>query len=390
MFARNSHNSIRTLGLVLFLLGLFSTNIGFTRTQTTTVLHIRISGDVDSMAMVRELQSRIETARGDGTDAVLIEIGPGRIRQDLAWMLGRTISEASDRVWVLMAGRNGSSVGPESLELGVLSGLCWMMPGIRVEWDGPAESDGLIPEHVDRERMARERYSDLWVALERRGANVRLADGLLRPTTPLRALRVMAGKTTLMDGPIDSAERHDVLTLVEPLLDGGTKGSIGADMAQALELVDGVVGSARQAIRAGLGDRGAGALRTSRVTMASGLGKAIAEAHRLMDVSRAESSLADRVLRRRLESGLGRSAYERAVRERANEALAAVERGEAALRSLESLVRDHPEILRTRGPVQADLPGVEDGSAAAWGREIERVRRSLAGTRASALAQAAG
>ncbi|MCW5755797.1 MAG: hypothetical protein KIT54_01020 [Phycisphaeraceae bacterium] len=340
--------------------------------------------------MVRELQSHIHAAKIDGMDAVLIEFGPGRFRQDLVWMLGRTITEADGRVWVFLAGRSGTALGPEALELGILASRSWVMPGVRFEWEGLAESEGMIPESVDRERLSRERYSDLWVALERRGANVRVADGLLRPTAPFRALRVMAGKTTLMDGPVDSAERGDVLTLVEPMADGGSKGSIGTDMALALGLVDGVLGSPREAIRAGLGDRVAGSIRTRRVTVENGLGRAVTEAHRLIGEARAESAKADNVLRRRLDSGLGQAAYERAVRERAAEALVSVERGEVSLRSLESLMRDHPEILRTRGPVQADLPGIEESSKAAWAREIEQIRRSLATTRSRATAQLTG
>lgn len=390
MFVRYSHNSIRTLGLWLFLIVVLSTNLGIARVQNSNVLHIRVVGTLDSISMVRELQSHIHAAKIDGMDAVLIEFGPGRFRQDLVWMLGRTIAEADARVWVFLAGRSGTALGPEALELGILASRSWVMPGVRFEWEGLAESEGMIPESVDRERLSRERYSDLWVALERRGANVRVADGLLRPTAPFRALRVMAGKTTLMDGPVDSAERGDVLTLVEPMADGGSKGSIGTDMALALGLVDGVLGSPREAIRAGLGDRVAGSIRTRRVTVENGLGRAVTEAHRLIGEARAESAKADNVLRRRLDSGLGQAAYERAVRERAAEALVSVERGEVSLRSLESLMRDHPEILRTRGPVQADLPGIEESSKAAWAREIEQIRRSLATTRSRATAQLTG
>lgn len=390
MFVRYSHNSIRTLGLWLFLIVVLSTNLGIARVQNSNVLHIRVVGTLDSISMVRELQSHIHAAKIDGMDAVLIEFGPGRFRQDLVWVLGRTITEADARVWVFLAGRSGTALGPEALELGILASRCWVMPGVRFEWEGLAESEGMIPESVDRERLSRERYSDLWVALERRGANVRVADGLLRPTAPFRALRVMAGKTTLMDGPVDSAERGDVLTLVEPMADGGSKGSIGTDMALALGLVDGVLGSPREAIRAGLGDHVVGSIRTRRVTVENGLGRAVAEAHRLIGEARADSAKADNLLRRRLDSGLGQAAYERAVRERAAEALVSVERGEVSLRSLESLMRDHPEILRTRGPVQADLPGIEESSKAAWAREIEQIRRNLATTRSRATAQLTG
>lgn len=374
---------------MLFLLGLLSTSLGLSPHRTSNVLHIRVVGAVDSIRMVRELQDLVESAPEQGVDAVLIEFGPGRVRQDLAWSLGRTIAGARDRVWVFMAGRSGAALGPEVLELGVLSGRCWISPGVRVDWEGPAESDGMMPQSVDHERISRERYSDLWVALERRGASVRLADGFLRPTAPVRALRVMAGKTTLMEGPIDSNEAGDVLTLVEPLPEGGSRGSIGPDMALALGLVDGLLDSPREALRAGLGDRAGAGLRTRRVTVESGLGKAIVEAHRQMGVAMAESALAEGVLRRRVDRDLGRAAYERAVRERAAEALAVVGRGEGALRLVETMIRDHPEIIRTRGPVQADLPGAEADSAAAWAREIERVRRSLAESRAEAMAQSA-
>ncbi|MEQ8875376.1 MAG: hypothetical protein RIC49_03115 [Phycisphaerales bacterium] len=78
------------------------------------------------------------------------------------------------------------------------------------------------------------------------------------------------------------------------------------------------------------------------------------------------------------------------MRERARRALATVERGEKALRGFEAIAAKHPEVLRTRAPVQADLPGVEETSARAWAREIEYVRRGLAATRAEAMAEAEG
>lgn len=364
--------------------------LGFERERAAVVLHVRVEGTIDSAALVRELQAQLDRGAEPRFEGVLLELSPGRIRDDLAWSLGSAIAEAPAPVWVWLAGQGDDAAGPEQLELAALGSASWIEPGLGVAWDGPPACNDLMPEGVDRDRMMRERYSALWVALERRGASTSLAEGLLRPSRPVRATRLIAGECELMTGPIAPGEEAGLLTLVEPRAEGGTKGRIPADIAAALRMVDGAEGSARRVLRRALGEEAARGLRTERVSLRSDLEAQIAEGHRLMGMARAEAALAKDQLRERIESGLGRGAYDRAVRERGRTALATVERGEAALKDFEAIAQRHPEVLRTRAPVQADLPGVEDTAARAWAREIEYVRRGLAATRAEALAEAEG
>jgi hypothetical protein len=364
-------------------------SLGLERERTAVIFHVRVSGEVDSSAMVRELCGHLEGDAADRFEAVLLELEAGRIREDLAWRLGTAIAAARRPVWVWLTGRSGAAAGPEQLELAILADGAWIDPGVPVAWDGPPACADLMPDAVDRDRMTRERYSALWVALERRGANTRLAEGLLKPSMPLLATRLVAGECDLVDVPVAPGQEAGYLTLVEPVT-GGTRGRISPDVAAALEMVDGVEGSARRVMRRALGEDASRGLRTERVALESDLAEQIAEGHRLIGVARAEAALAQDQLRERIESGLGRGAYDRAVRERARRALGTVERGEAALRAFEALAAGHPEVLRTRAPVQADLPGVEETAARAWAREIEYVRRGLAGTRADAMAQAEG
>jgi hypothetical protein len=303
--------------------------------------------------------------------------------------LGSVIEAAEAPVWVWLTGPAGESAGPEQLELAMRGAAAWIEPGHHVAWDGPPGNASLMPEGVDPGRMMRERYSSLWVACERRGASTRLAEGLLRPSVPLRVTRLVAGECELVEGPVAPGEDGGMVTLVEPVA-GGTRGRISPEIAESLKMIDGVEGSVRQVMRLALGEAGERGFRAERVEVRSDLEAKIAEGHRLMDAARAEAALAQDVLRRRIESGLGRGAYDRAVRERAREALVVVERGEAALRAFEAIAAERPEVLRTRAPVQADLPGVEETAARAWAREIEYVRRGLASTRADAMAQAEG
>lgn len=384
-----SPKSIRIKCLLLFLLGLVGLSLGLEREPTPLVLHVRVAGDIDSAAMVRELQDHLDKADNARFEGVLIELQAGRVREDLAWSLGAAIEDAGGPVWVWLTGLADEVAGPEQLELAVRGAGAWIEPGLDVEWDGPPESASLAPEGVDAERMMRERYSSLWVACERRGASTRLAEGLLRPSVPLRATRLVAGECALVEGPVAPGEDGGMVTLVEPVA-GGTKGRIPPEIAAALKMVDGVENSARQVIRRALGEERSRGLRTERAEVESDLEEKIAEGHRLIGVARAEAALAQDVLRKRIESGLGRGAYDRAVRERARHSLVVVERGEAALRAFEAIAAERPEVLRTRAPVQADLPGVEETAAKAWAREIEFVRRGLAGTRADAMAQAEG
>lgn len=354
------------------------------------VLHVRVIGDIDSASMVRELQGHLDRAGNARFEGVLLELQAGRVREDLAWSLGAAIEDAGGPVWVWLTGLAEETAGPEQLELAMCGAGAWIEPGLDIEWDGPAGSASLMPEGVDPDRMMRERYSSLWVACERRGASTRLAEGLLRPSVPLRATRLVAGECELVEGPVAPGEDGGMVTLVEPVAGGGTKGRISPDVAVALKMVNGVERSARQVLRRAFGDERSRGFRTERADVKSDLDEKIAEGHRLIGVARAEAALAQDVLRKRIESGLGRGAYDRAVRDRARYSLVVVERGEAALRAFEAIAADRPEVLRTRAPVQADLPGVEETAAKAWAREIEYVRRGLAGTRADAMAQAEG
>lgn len=376
-----------------FLLGLFALTLAspspaLERERDALVLHIRVAGHIDSAAMVRELTGHL--SRAGGFEGVLLELEAGRVRPDLAWSLGTAMASAERPVWVWLTGRSGSQAGPEQLELAILASAAWVEPGVSVAWEGPAAGGELMPDDLDEKRMMRERYSALWVALERRGASTRLAEGLLRPSTPLRATRVVAGESALVDGPVEPGAEAGLLTLVEPLGEGGTRGRVPNDVAMALGLIDGLETSPRQVVRLALGEDAARGFRTDRVAIQSDLQAQIEQAHKLLRTARAEAALAEDTLRRRIERGLGRGAYERAVRDRARAALAVVERGEAALQAFEALAAKYPEVLRTRAPVQADLPGVEETAARAWAREIEYVRRDLAGMRADAMAQAEG
>lgn len=376
--------------LGLFLLAMASPSPALERERDALVLHVRVAGNIDSAAMVRELSDHLASA-GSGTfEGVLLEMEAGRIRPDLAWTLGAAMAAAERPVWVWLTGQGAAKAGPEQLELAILAPAAWIEPGVSIAWDGPAAGDELMPEDLDHKRLMRERYSALWVALERRGASTRLAEGLLRPSTPLRATRVVAGECDLVDGPVEPGAEAGLLTLVEPLGEGGTRGRVPNDVAVALKLVDGLEGSPRQVVRRALGEAATRGIRTLRVAVESDLAQQIEQGHKLLRTARAEAALAEDTLRRRIESGLGRGAYERAVRDRARAALTVVERGEAALKAFEALAADYPEVLRTRAPVQADLPGVEETAARAWAREIEYVRRDLAGTRADAMAQAEG
>lgn len=376
------------VGLVLALL--VGLSLGLERERAAVVLHIRVEGDIDSVALVRELEEHLALRPDHRLQGVLLELGAGRVREDLAWSLGTAISSARLPVWVWLADGGDGSAGPEQLELAVLGTAAWVDPGVAVAWEGPPASAVWMPEGLDRDRMVRERYSSMWVALERRGASTRLAEGLLRPSAPVRATRVVAGACELVAGPVPPGEEGGLLTLVEPLASGGTRGRISARVAAALNMVDGVERSSRRVLREALGEDASRGVRTERVNLRSDVESQIAEGRRLMRVARAESALARDQLRERIERGLGRGAYDRAVRARARGALETVARGEAALKAFEALAGEHPEVLRTPAPVQADLPGVEDTAARAWGREIEYIRRRLAQTRAEAMAEAEG
>ncbi|MEO1009004.1 MAG: hypothetical protein AAFX79_10575 [Planctomycetota bacterium] len=350
------------------------------------VVHVRVADDIETTAMAEGIEEAIRVAGGEHAAGVLLELSGNAVRSDLAWRLGSSMDEADVPVWVFLAGGGDNEVGAGQLELAVRADAAWMAGAVAAAWEGPAACEPLAPADLDGERVLRERYSGLWVALQRRGADEQAANALLRPSGTIRATRVLGGSSRLVVGPVAPQDAEVMVTLIEPLAGGGSAGRVDCEMAIALKLVDGEARHARDAIRQALAGDVDRARRTRRITIENGLADALDRGRALLGSARAAEAGAAAALRRRLGSGLGDAAYRRARVERARRALGPIAEGEAAVRALEELARRTPELLRTRAPDQADLPGVEADAGDAWRRAIESLRRSLADARARAEA----
>src|SRR5690606_20075196 len=105
-----------------------------------------------------------------------------RDRLDVVWMMGRAIRMAEAPVAVWLCDLRDREVGLGAALLGAVADSCWISPGVAVTAGRGSNLSDLMPEDVDLERARREVRGAMWVALEERGADRRLAEALVSPS----------------------------------------------------------------------------------------------------------------------------------------------------------------------------------------------------------------
>ncbi len=342
------------------------------------VWHIRVQGDLDSASLGSAFADDLAEADADRAGLILIEVDGRRARLDVVWMMGRAIRDARSPVALWLRGEGGE-VGLGAAVLGSLADTCWVDPATTVI-SGPGDDLAeLAPEDLDRERMLRELRGAMWVSLGERGADRRLAEALVQPRQEAWAGPARSGVCALTLG---SAEREPGSTrIVDARANGEVRVRIDAPTLCGLGLA---TGEAR-AIGGLLRRAGAPTVVSRRRALRSGLADAEREVRTA--ILRLDEAIAqiERTLRVRVDSSLRGPAAQRPYHEAGQRAAALVAEAARALDDVEAQLRTYPEILRLRGPGQAEL-GDESPSqhAAAWRRALERRRRDLNEARAQA------
>lgn len=145
------------------------------------VWHIQVRGDLDSVRLARDFAAVVSEADRDRPALILVELEADRDRLDIVWMMGRAIRSAEAPVAVWLRDPRQREVGLGAALLGAAADSCWISPGLAVAAGAGSSLAELMPEDVDLERAERELRGAMWLALEERSADRRLAEALVCP-----------------------------------------------------------------------------------------------------------------------------------------------------------------------------------------------------------------
>jgi hypothetical protein len=341
------------------------------------VWHVRIRGDLDSARLARDFAETLNEADRDRPALILVEIEADRDRLDVVWMMGRAIRSAEAAVAVWLRDPRDDRVGLGAALLGAVADSCWISPGTAVATAPGAGLAELLPEDVDLERARREIRGAMWIALEERGADRRLAEALVDPRQEVW-VGADAGVWSLTLGPDRPAGARRIVSVDAP---GEPRVQIEADALLGLKLARDEVRTTGALLRRASAPTVASRHRTLR----SGLDDAERSVRRAVLQLDEAIEQVERTLRVRVDRKLRGPGAERPYREAGARAATLIAAAAATLDDVEAQVRSYPEILCRPAPGQATL-GDESAAqrAAAWRRALESRRRDLDAARARA------
>lgn len=349
------------------------------RSDEGGVWHVRIRGDLDSLRLARDFAETLAEADADHPALILVELEADRDRLDLVWMMGRAIRRAEAPVAIWLRDGRDDEVGLGAALLGVMADACWISPGTAVVTNPGDDLAELMPEDLDLERLGRELRGAMWVALEERGADRRLAEALVHPRQDAWA-QLDSGVWSLALGSERPPSAQRIVSI--PVLGSAEpRVQIEADALLGLKLARGEA----QTVPALLRQAGVPTALSRRRTLRSGLEDADRSVRRALLQLDEAIELIDRTLRVRIDRSLRGPAANRPYREAGARAATLVAEAAAELDEVEARIRSYPEILCRPAPGQAAL-GDETASqrAAAWRSALESRRRDLDAARARA------
>ncbi|MFG0285766.1 MAG: hypothetical protein ACF8R7_15225 [Phycisphaerales bacterium JB039] len=343
------------------------------------VWRLKVAGDLDSRQLAAAFTEAVAEADRDRARLIVVEIDADRSRLDLVWMMGRSLraAETPVAVWLRDLDRDGG-VGLGAALLGAMASACVIEPAAVVRFGPGDDLRDLLPEDFDAERTERELRGALWVALGERGADRRLAEALVAPRQDAWAISTPEGGRTLAVGG-DRPAQGDRIVELRPT--GELRVRIDAETALGL----GLATQTARTIGALLRQQEAPVVARRQRVLESELEEAERRVHD--EVRRIDEAIEqiERTLRVRVDSSLRGPAAVRPYHEAGRRAAALVAESLGALEEIEASLRRFPEILRRRGPGQAEL-GDETAAqhASAWRRALESRRRDLEEARAQA------
>ncbi len=399
------------------------------------VVHVRVAGDLDSMALAKDFDRELARARDERAGAVLVELDSGRWRLDVLAQMAHAIeqaraldardaagSPAKQQAPLIVAflrpggAKDSASIGGGQALLSVLCDARVLGPGCVIEHRGEDELADLYPPGTDAERSLAElralaverlkssRQEPLWSVAFPVPAQMLWWTGHDPWKTPMGNGSSQAGLSIVDPGP-EPAFGGGALTRLEPALPSAPgvapstprpngepseplpardrnrwRLSLPDSLALRLGFACGTANSPTQALARGAPDfRSTG---TRHVEIRSRLGASRTELDRMVRTLDDDLRKVDADVR---EAGRSRSIETLHKRRRAGDrALADLDAVEARLQRAETLLADFPELLLELPPGQTRVGQARDQREGLWRRVLQGWRDRAAETRARA------
>lgn len=329
--------------------------------------HIVISGDLDSIKLVSDIAAAVAQARQDGSDLFLLELNGRRWRADLILAIARIFrSESSPSQCVVYLNPRDQSISSGHAALALIADAAFLTPGSHIRFDTPDDLWPLSTPDVDRDTVDRDLRALMSNILQDRKADPLALTLFPRPSCPL----------VLIDS--------DGLQKLSPVSTPGTKiipittassnsQSLRFDLDTERALALGIISGTARSPADALTQLGVRAKRLSRIDCASTLPAArerlLADVEFINGTRRRAQGAIDAVYRLRTAESV--SKQRRTGADQSAPLAAALKR----IESLEALVQDYPELLRTPPPGTTHIAQNSESIATAW-RTFFQSRRS--------------
>lgn len=348
------------------------------QTDVRRMLHVRLTGDLDSVRMARDLARAIETGRGEGTELVLLEVSGRRWRGDVLREIGRVVTAEPRLPLMVVLDGDGVTIGLGQSWLALLAdpGCAFATAGTKFEHASVDELIGLSPTETDHATIGQELRTMAAARMGEYGGPILLTALLPRPSGPLWCVTTGEGDGSLkmLTSEPTAAEVGRVLASADPRAGAGTpayRAAFDAETARRLGLVAANV----QGTGDVLARRALKVWKTDQIRIASTLGEARRETERAVrgiDEDRAGIKAALDANREKARSKIATTVEQ--AREAARRQLPALDAVERKIESAEAVCAEYPELLRTSPPGATTLTDGESGAEAQW-RKAFRTRR---------------
>lgn len=348
------------------------------QTDVRRMLHVRLTGDLDSVRMARDLARAIERGRGEGVELVLLEVSGRRWRGDVLREIGRVVAAEPRLPLMVVLDGDSAAVGLGQAWLALLAdpGCAFATTGTKFEHGSVDELIALFPAETDSAAIEQELRTMAAARMGEHGGPILLTALLPRPSGPLWCATTGEGDGSLkiFTSEPTAAEVGRVLASADPRAQSGVaayRAAFDAETARRL----GMVAANVQGTGDVLARRALKVWKTDQVKVASSLSEARREMERAVrgiDEDRAGIKAALDANREKARSKIATTVEQ--AREAARRQLPALDAVEKKIESAEAVCAEYPELLRTSPPGATTLTDGESGAEAQW-RKAFRTRR---------------
>jgi len=320
-----------------------------------SVLHVTISGDLETMQAAKELRTLLLDAQRDRCSLVVLELGADESRLDVVHAMAQAIHETRTPV-VAYLNDADRVVGAGALALGVVAEDCVLAPGVTVKGRAAGVAQAaLAPDDANFGSDLEDLSRWMGVRAKERGLAESLDTALLSPSQSLWALVNGKDVAVVSERPGDG----DVIPVVIQK-DGQYLVSLNAKDAVRLKYASATLETwplilNRRDLKP--------APRVER-TIAAGVGAKSVRAEML--IAGIDKAHDDAKAQLKLPWPAAQDIAPSKYREVAATAGALLKQANASIKELEKLLETYPEIMRRPAPGQTTVAGKPSSFASKW------------------------